>query len=82
MLTLCPRTSIWSQPSQQAVQLPQVLVTAGFTALEREQIVGHRWWSLDELLRTDAVVFPRALAPLLARLLAGQFPETPVELPW
>ena len=58
------------------------VVTAGFTALEREQIVGHRWWSLDELHRTDAVVFPRAFGPLLARLLAGDFPETPVELPW
>jgi 8-oxo-dGTP pyrophosphatase MutT (NUDIX family) len=58
------------------------VVTAGFTALEREQIVGHRWWSLDELRHTAAVVFPRALAPLLARLLVGQLPETPVELPW
>jgi len=58
------------------------VVTAGFTALEREQIVGHRWWSLGELQRTDAVVFPRAFAPLLARLLAGDCPETPVELPW
>jgi 8-oxo-dGTP pyrophosphatase MutT (NUDIX family) len=58
------------------------VVTAGFTALEREQIVGHRWWSLDELRHTAAVVVPRALAPLLARLLVGQLPETPVELPW
>ena len=58
------------------------VVTAGFTALERAVIVGHRWWSLAELQRTDAVVFPRAFAPLLARLLAGDLPETPVELPW
>src|SRR4051794_12224937 len=58
------------------------VVTAGFTALERAAIVGHHWWSLDELQRTDAVVFPRGFAPLLADLLAGHFPETPVELPW
>src|SRR5437763_5447736 len=25
------------------------VVTTGFTALEQEEIVGHRWWSLDEL---------------------------------
>lgn len=59
-----------------------VVVTEGFTALERAQIVGHRWWSLDELQRTDAVVFPRAFAPLLAEIIAGRIPETPVELPW
>jgi 8-oxo-dGTP pyrophosphatase MutT (NUDIX family) len=58
------------------------LTTAGFTAFEREQISAHRWWSLAELQTTEAVVFPRALAPLLARLLAGERPATPVELPW
>ena len=54
------------------------VVTAGFTELEREQIVEHRWWSLDDLQHADAVVFPRAFTPLLA----GDFPETPVELSW
>jgi 8-oxo-dGTP pyrophosphatase MutT (NUDIX family) len=58
------------------------VVTAGFTALEREVIVGPRWWSLDERQRTAALVFPRAFAPLLARLLATGVPETPVALPW
>jgi 8-oxo-dGTP pyrophosphatase MutT (NUDIX family) len=58
------------------------VVTEGFTALERQQVTGHRWWSLDELRQTDALVFPRQLAPLLARLLAGETPEQPIELPW
>lgn len=58
------------------------VATEGFTDLERQQITGHRWWTLHELRQTDAVVFPRALAPLLARVIAGDVPGTPVELPW
>ena len=58
------------------------LTSAGFTALERTQIVAHRWWSLDQLCATEELVFPRALAPLLARLLAGERPLLPIELPW
>jgi hypothetical protein len=58
------------------------VVSEGFTALERQQVTGHRWWSLEELRQTDALVFPRTLASLLARLLAGELPEAPIELPW
>src|SRR4051794_20092038 len=54
------------------------VVTEGFTALERQQVTGHRWWSLDELRQTEAFVFPRELAPLLSRLLAGETPEQPI----
>ena len=57
------------------------VVTEGFTVLERQQVTGHRWWSLEELRQTDALVFPRTLAPLLARLLAGEMPAAPIELP-
>lgn len=56
--------------------------TAGFTLVERGQILAHRWWSLAELRATGEIVFPRALAPLLARLLAGERPAPPIELPW
>ena len=55
---------------------------AGFTPLERELLTGHRWWSVDELVSTEELVFPRGLAPLLARLLVGDYPRQPVELPW
>jgi 8-oxo-dGTP pyrophosphatase MutT (NUDIX family) len=58
------------------------LDTAGFTASEREQILAHRWWTLTELQTTTATIFPRALAALLARLLAGECPVPPIELPW
>jgi 8-oxo-dGTP pyrophosphatase MutT (NUDIX family) len=58
------------------------VMTEGFTALERQQITGHRWWPLDELQQTEALVFPRELVRLLSRLLAGEMSEQPIELPW
>ncbi len=58
------------------------VVTGGFTALERGQIVGHRWWTLDDLQRTAVLVFPRLLDELVARLIAGDEPGQPIELPW
>jgi hypothetical protein len=55
---------------------------ANLSPLERELVTGHRWWSYDELANTGAIVFPRGLGPLLARLLVGDYPQQPVELPW
>jgi len=56
--------------------------TAGFSEIEHELFEEHRWWSLAELASTSETVFPRELAPLVARLLAGDVPADPVELPW
>ena len=56
--------------------------TEGFTAFERGQIIGHHWWTVEELQQTDALVFPRTLGALVARLLAGEEPTQPIELPW
>jgi 8-oxo-dGTP pyrophosphatase MutT (NUDIX family) len=39
--------------------------TAGHTASERESVVGHRWWPLVELARSDAVMWPLALPDLI-----------------
>ena len=55
--------------------------------LEREAILGFRWWSLPDLAAVDRpgggdVVYPYGLVPLLAGLIAGRRPATPVELPW
>lgn len=58
------------------------LSTTGFTDYEREQILAHRWWTLVELETTAAIVFPRKLADLVARLLAEDRPTSPIELPW
>ena len=41
----------------------------GWTDVERATLVGHRWWAVDELRSTSAVVYPEGLAELLDRVL-------------
>ncbi|WP_141582611.1 NUDIX hydrolase [Actinomadura sp. WMMA1423] len=56
--------------------------TAGFTAIEREHVGAHRWWSLEELTNAREPVYPLMLAELLTSLLAGHAPSDPIRLPW
>ena len=58
------------------------LSTADLSPLEREQATNHRWWTIAAVGRTDETVYPRGLAPLVSRLVAGDFPVPPVDLPW
>ena len=51
--------------------------TSGWTQLERDSVDGYRWWSTGELAETDDVVYPRALAAELGRLLAEGAPDQP-----
>ena len=41
----------------------------GWTDVEKATIVGHRWWTLEELRHTSEVVFPEDLADRLTALL-------------
>ncbi|TCP41656.1 hypothetical protein EV191_12541 [Tamaricihabitans halophyticus] len=43
--------------------------TSGFTAMERDSIDGHRWWTLPQLRDTDETVYPEQLAVFLPPLL-------------
>ena len=52
------------------------------TELERDTVLGYRWWPLAELRSTDAAVYPLGLAELLTDLLAGRVPARPRALPW
>ena len=48
---------------------------------ERSVLAEHRWWSLPELeAARDEVFVPRDLAALIAPLLAGVLPLTPIEV--
>ncbi len=58
------------------------LSTADLSPLEREQATHHRWWTIAAVGRTAETVYPRGLAPLVSRLVAGDFPVPPVDLPW
>lgn len=40
----------------------------GWTEVEQRALVGHRWWSVDDLRATDEAVFPENLADLLEHL--------------
>jgi 8-oxo-dGTP pyrophosphatase MutT (NUDIX family) len=42
--------------------------SAGFSALERSAVLGHRWWSRDELRGTDQRVYPVELPDVLDRV--------------
>jgi 8-oxo-dGTP pyrophosphatase MutT (NUDIX family) len=44
--------------------------TAGFTDLEHRSVLGHRWWSTDDLRTTTETIYPLQLADLLPGLLA------------
>ena len=37
-------------------------------------IIGHRWWSIDEIAASSEIFAPRQLASFLKPLLAGDFP--------
>lgn len=53
-------------------RVPEFAVdTAGHTVDEVETLVAHRWWSRDELVRTDATVWPLGLPQLLGAVLGG-----------
>ena len=47
--------------------------------VEREAMTEHRWWTLDEIVASDEVFVPRALASLLPPILSGEYPEEPIE---
>jgi 8-oxo-dGTP pyrophosphatase MutT (NUDIX family) len=53
---------------------------SGWTPLERELTIAHRWWTVDELASTRDLVAPRQLALLLPPLLAGELPATPIQI--
>ena len=54
-----------------------VVVTTGWTELERRSMTEHRWWTVEDLERTADVVHPEQLAALLAELLRPAGGERP-----
>ena len=54
----------------------------GHQELERDTLLEHRWWTLDELAATTERVMPLGLTHLVGELLAGRRPEEPLRLPW
>jgi 8-oxo-dGTP pyrophosphatase MutT (NUDIX family) len=51
----------------------------GWDDLERRGLIAHRWWTLDELVATDEVLYPRELVTLVRAVLDGHV-DQPLEL--
>jgi 8-oxo-dGTP pyrophosphatase MutT (NUDIX family) len=45
--------------------------TSGFDDVEARMVLGHRWWTVQELRDTSAVVYPVQLAELLPTVTSG-----------
>ena len=58
------------------VRVPADRVTA---PLGDDYTFDHRWWSLAEIQQSREIFVPRRLATLLAALLCGEVPSTPVD---
>lgn len=52
----------------------------GYDAWERAGDMGHRWWSVVELVETTERIYPVGLARLLPRVLAGRWDGPPLRL--
>ncbi len=52
---------------------PEVSNT-GWSDIEKDVIKEMRWWSLEELVRTDETVHPAVMKELLPPILAGNYP--------
>lgn len=59
------------------VRLPEVAPPVSNTS--GEDILEHRWWPHSELCATTEVVYPTGLSTLLAPVLAGALPESPID---
>ncbi|HEY2792859.1 MAG TPA: NUDIX domain-containing protein [Micromonosporaceae bacterium] len=55
---------------------------AGMFEYETKGLLGHAWWSIDELAATADLILPFGLAGLMRRLVADDIPPAPVQLPW
>jgi 8-oxo-dGTP pyrophosphatase MutT (NUDIX family) len=50
--------------------------------IERDEFSSAEWLTLAQLEAVDHAVFPVGVAAVVKRLVAGDIPTTPVELPW
>ncbi|MDH0866882.1 NUDIX domain-containing protein [Mitsuaria sp. GD03876] len=63
---------VWAQERFFVVRAAsRALARDDWTALEREVMADHQWWSAAELASTTATVWPEGLAELLQRALNG-----------
>jgi 8-oxo-dGTP pyrophosphatase MutT (NUDIX family) len=52
------------------------------TAIERESMMGHRWWTVEEVQAATGteVFYPTRLGALLVPIVAGDIPPVPIDV--
>ncbi len=58
------------------------VASAALDELEKEYLHGHRWWSVPEIEAARAVetFVPRRIHELLPPIIAGEIPDTPIDV--
>ena len=51
-----------------------------WTSEEKRVVTDWRWWTVDELCATSGVLVPRRLGELLAPIIRGLLPPSPITL--
>ena len=44
-----------------------------------DYVIGHRWWNSWELVASTEAFAPQRLAVLVAQIMKGRYPETPID---
>jgi ADP-ribose pyrophosphatase YjhB (NUDIX family) len=48
-------------------------------SLPDDDVIGHRWWTLEEITKSSELFTPRKLATLLDAILRGEYPKQPFD---
>ena len=65
-LQLADGERVWADERYFAVRTTRTAISSeGWTELEKEVMVSHRWWSLEDLSVTSETVFPENLVEML-----------------
>lgn len=56
------------------------IIRDGLSQEEQEVVQKYKWWSVAELQSTDDIIIPRDLATLLPDIIAGNYPESAVQI--
>lgn len=54
--------------------------TSGFSDIENETTLDQKWWTFEEIIKTQERLTPWNLPALLAPLIEGHFPKPPFDL--
>ncbi|CAH1672968.1 MULTISPECIES: NUDIX domain-containing protein [unclassified Chelatococcus] len=64
---------VWAEERFFALRIARTAISdSGWSAIEREVMAEHHWWSVDEIRTTSEIIFPEDLLDLLSGAAAPQ----------